>query len=210
VEGRPIFDFRFSNFDFSLRKALSRVRRTVGVHGSPNFNRRPEGATIDTLVIHYTALELAPSLEILSAPEAQVSTHFVIDRDGTICQLVGMADRAWHAGHSAIHGRADVNSYSVGIDLVFVPGVDEQYPGEQWAAMVDLVKALMRVLPIKSENVVGHEHVALPPGRKQDPGPLFDWNKLRSALSAPGHPGRGADARRNRKSKIENRKSRVA
>jgi N-acetyl-anhydromuramyl-L-alanine amidase AmpD len=144
---------------------------------SPNHNERPADAPIDTLIVHFTALDFQPSIAHLSCPQKEVSTHYVIDRDGSLAQLVSVARRGWHAGVGELRGRGDVNSYSVGLDLVFVPGQDLEYTAIQYRVLGELTRALVVALPIKEENVVGHEHVALPRGRKADPGPAFDWQR---------------------------------
>ncbi len=162
------------------KRVLSRLHEsglTCGWLPSPNHNERPANVTIDTLVVHFTALDFAPSVEHLSCPDKEVSTHYVIDRDGTLVQLVSVARRGWHAGIGELHGRGDVNSYSVGLDLVFVPNRDVEYSAAQYRVLAELTRALVAVLPIKRENIVGHEHVARPRGRKNDPGPAFDWTR---------------------------------
>ncbi len=153
---------------------------------SPNHNERPDSAPIDTLVVHYTALDYNPSIAHLSCPEKAVSTHYVIDRDGALAQLVSVTRRGWHAGVGELRGRGDVNSYSVGLDLVFVPGLDLEYSAIQYRVLAELTQALMAELPIKLENIVGHEHVALPKGRKGDPGPAFDWERYFVAAGLDG------------------------
>lgn len=152
---------------------------------SPNFNARPEGGLIDALIIHYTALEAAPSLAHLTSEETGVSTHYLIDRGGQLVQLVPVACRAWHAGQGELVGTADVNGRSVGIDLVFVPDVDTGYTHRQYEVLAYLTRALLAHLPIDPALIVGHEHVARPVGRKEDPGPLFDWQRYFALASLP-------------------------
>src|SRR5438034_11214460 len=92
---------------------------------SPNFNARPAGAAIDLLILHYTGMQAGQAaIERLCDPAAEVSSHYVIDEDGTTHRLVAEQDRAWHAGVSAWRGRDDVNSTSIGIELV--------NPGHEW------------------------------------------------------------------------------
>jgi N-acetylmuramoyl-L-alanine amidase len=143
---------------------------------SPNFNSRP-AIPIDTLVIHFTALELQPSIRHLCSPVKQVSTHFIIARDGALFQLVSVGERAWHVGVSSLYGQADVNSFSVGIDLVFVPKQLDEYTDPQYDVLSRLTRSLITHLPIVNNRIIGHEHVALPAGRKNDPGPRFDWKR---------------------------------
>ncbi|MFZ2988901.1 1,6-anhydro-N-acetylmuramyl-L-alanine amidase AmpD, partial [Ideonella sp.] len=108
-----------------------------------------------------------------------VSAHFFIRRDGEVVQFVACQDRAWHAGRSVWQGRVECNDYSVGIELEGLEG--EVFEPAQYSALTQLVQALARVLPI--QGLAGHEHVA--PGRKADPGPGFDWDRLRASLAWP-------------------------
>lgn len=149
---------------------------------SPNFNERPNDTVIDTVVIHYTDMENAEvSLERLCDPKAEVSSHYLIDEDGTIYQLVDDKKRAWHAGISHWNGKDNVNNFSIGIELqnhgynYFVLYEDwPSYPLQQMEALVLLLKDLKNRYPVR--YIVGHNDVS--PGRKQDPGPHFDWKWL--------------------------------
>ena len=109
----------------------------------------------------------------------QVSTHFLVRRDGQTLQFVSADRRAWHAGTSAWRGRANCNDSSVGIELEGLEG--GQFEAAQYRALVPLLQALARRYPLQA--ITGHEHVA--PGRKHDPGPGFDWQAL---LAMPGYP----------------------
>lgn len=149
---------------------------------SPNFNIRAPGAVVDSVVVHYTDMDYASSMERLLDYRAEAGTHFVIDRNGRMTALVSLRHRAWHAGKSELYGRPDVNSSSVGIDLVFVPGPKALYTQAQYRTLRTVLQTLQRHLPIHADRVVGHEDVAIPRGRKQDPGPLFDWKRVRSWL----------------------------
>ena len=144
---------------------------------SPNFGPRRSG--IDMLVLHYTGMTSAEAaLARLCDPTAEVSAHYLIDEDGTVHALVAEEMRAWHAGRSWWRGEADVNSRSVGIELVN-PGHEFGYrpfPPVQIAALVGLAGGILARHPIPPRNVVGHSDVA--PGRKQDPGELFPWADL--------------------------------
>ncbi len=171
--------------DFSIRDCLRELGVPLTSHPSPNHNARPEGGIIDALIIHYTALEAAPSLSHLTSEEMGVSTHYLIDRDGQLSQLVSVSRRAWHAGQGELAGVSDVNGRSVGIDLVFVPGIDAAYTDAQYQVLAYLTGALLEHLPINPALIVGHEHVARPVGRKEDPGPLFDWRRYFVLASVP-------------------------
>jgi len=156
---------------------------------SGNHDERPPGTRVDAVVIHYTALPLAESLELLRRPGHPASTHYVIDRDGTLYQLVPERLRAWHAGVSRLAGRDRVNDFSLGIDLVFRPDVDNGYEEVQYEVLLELLDGIRSRHPIDPALIAGHEDVAVPPGRKQDPGPLFDWPRIR-ARPRPSRPVR--------------------
>lgn len=156
---------------------------------SPNFNERPDGAPIDMIVIHYTDMETGEAaLSHMCSPDAKVSSHYMIEEDGRIFQLVEEEKRAWHAGVSAWRGRVNLNDYSIGIELCN-PGHSHGYypfPEAQMQALAALCKGIMARHPVPPENVVGHSDIA--PGRKQDPGPLFDWEWLKRAGVGVGVP----------------------
>ena len=109
----------------------------------------------------------------------RVSAHFFIDRRGALCQFVDVCARAWHAGVSRWDGRERCNDFSVGIEL---EGCDTQpFTVPQYAALEAVLLQLFDRLPgLRAGRVVGHSDVA--PGRKTDPGPHFDWARLRRAL----------------------------
>jgi AmpD protein len=162
---------------------------------SPNRDERPPGCAVDLLVIHYISLppgefggpaivefftnRLEPSghpyFAGISAMRA--SAHFLIRRDGELIQFVPCAMRAWHAGESSWRGRPRCNDFSIGIEVEGsgeVPFTDAQY--ERLAAVTH---ALAGRYPIA--DIVGHSDIA--PGRKQDPGPRFDWARYRAMLA---------------------------
>ena len=149
---------------------------------SPNFNARPEGASIDMLVLHYTGMQSAEAaLTRLCDPAAEVSAHYMIDEAGQVFALVDEEDRAWHAGVSVWRGEANVNNRSIGIELVN-PGHEFGYrpfPEAQMAALIELANGSLWRWPIPPRHVLGHADVA--PRRKQDPGELFDWRRLAEA-----------------------------
>ena len=146
---------------------------------SPNQDDRPPGTPIDTLLLHYTGMQSAgAAIDRLRDPAARVSSHFVVDEDGTVWRLVPDSRRAWHAGVSFWRGHAGLNDRSVGIEIVN-PGHEWGYrpfPPAQMEAVVALCRDLLERHPIPAVNVVGHSDVA--PDRKQDPGELFDWPHL--------------------------------
>ncbi len=143
---------------------------------SPNHGPRPENTPIDMLVLHYTGMKDGQSaLERLCDPVARVSAHYLIEEDGTVFALVEESRRAWHAGLGSWRGHTDINSRSIGIELVN-PGHEFGYrafPQAQMEALARLAPAILARHPIPPRNVVGHSDVA--PTRKEDPGELFDW-----------------------------------
>ncbi|NDV02467.1 N-acetylmuramoyl-L-alanine amidase [Pseudoroseicyclus tamaricis] len=141
------------------------------------------------VVLHYTVLDLSETLDRLCDPAAEVSAHYVIAGEGEVLQLVGEERRAWHAGAGRWGGVADVNSHSLGIELV--NDGRAPFPAPQMLALERLLAALMARHDIPPERVIGHSDMA--PGRKSDPGPRFDWRRLaRQRLSV--WPASGARA----------------
>ncbi len=154
---------------------------------SPNFGERTLPVTM--IVLHYTGMvDAASAIARLTDPASQVSAHYLIDEDGTIHRMVAEDKRAWHAGRAHWRGITDINSASVGIELVN-PGHEWGYrafPDAQIDALIPLVHAIKDRHQITRGNVVGHSDIA--PIRKQDPGELFPWNRLarlRLALPRP-------------------------
>lgn len=161
---------------------------------SPNAGPRRGGVTPDMIVLHYTAIaSAAGARDWLCNPEAEVSAHYLIDRDGAVDQLVDEADRAWHAGRGAWGEEADVNSRSIGIELVNTGA--EPFPAPQMASLEEVLRGAMGRWAIPPARVLGHSDTAV--GRKIDPGPRFDWRRLeRQGLAqavAPGGAGAAVD-----------------
>jgi N-acetylmuramoyl-L-alanine amidase len=149
---------------------------------SPNQDDRPGGpASINMLMLHYTGMQSAQAaIDRLRDPEAKVSSHYVIDEDGSVFCLVAESRRAFHAGISYWRGRRVLNDCSIGIEIVN-PGHEWGYrpfPAVQMAQVVSLCQAILARHAIPARNVVGHSDVA--PNRKQDPGELFPWQDLAS------------------------------
>ena len=157
---------------------------------SPNFDERALPVTM--LVLHYTGMQDAASaIGWLTNPEAKVSSHYVVAEDGQVLRLVAEDKRAWHAGRSYWRGITDVNSASVGIEIVN-PGHEWGYrpfPEEQMAALLPLLADIVARHGIAPANVVGHSDVA--PARKEDPGELFDWERLARLRLALARPRKG-------------------
>ncbi|MCO6419402.1 N-acetylmuramoyl-L-alanine amidase [Siccirubricoccus sp. KC 17139] len=146
---------------------------------SPNHDARPPGTPIDVLVLHYTGMRSGPeALGRLRDPAAQVSSHYLVEEDGTVFALVPETRRAWHAGISHWRGHAQLNGRSIGIEIVN-PGHEwgyRDFPALQMAAVCDLCLEILGRHPIPPWNVVAHSDIA--PDRKQDPGEKFDWEGL--------------------------------
>lgn len=146
---------------------------------SPNFGDRPNGRRPDVLVLHYTGMETGKAaLDRLCDPVAKVSAHYLIEEDGTCFRMVAEENRAWHAGLSFWAGESDLNSASIGIELVN-PGHEHGYrpfPEPQIAALLTLAAGIRDRYGILPHRVVGHSDIA--PTRKEDPGELFPWQRL--------------------------------
>ena len=179
--------------------------RHAGVLASPNCNPRPEGVSIDLVVIHSISLPpgefdngnvqrlFTNQLDWDAHPYFQgirglkVSSHFFISRTGKLWQFVSCNDRAWHAGESAYRGRSQCNDDSIGIELEGLEGNTFESP--QYDTLCSLCAALAQRYPIS--HIAGHEHIA--PGRKNDPGQGFDWVLLQNSLALPDRYFPGAD-----------------
>jgi AmpD protein len=164
---------------------------------SPNFGPRPASAQVDLIVIHSISLPpgefengnvqrlFTNQLDWNTHPYfqgirgLQVSSHFFISRSGALWQFVACQDRAWHAGDSCYRGRSNCNDDSIGIELEGLEG--ERFELPQYETLAALCAALLQACPIA--HIAGHEHIA--PGRKQDPGPGFDWPLLQASLALP-------------------------
>lgn len=148
---------------------------------SPNHDER--GAAVDHLILHYTGMRsAAEAVERLRDPAPPtrhpVSSHYVVDEDGTVLRLVPEDRRAWHAGVSFWRGATALNGRSIGIEVVN-PGHEfgyRDFPAAQMDAVAALCTSVLSRHPIPARNVVGHSDVA--PDRKQDPGERFDWRCL--------------------------------
>jgi AmpD protein len=185
--------------EYYRRSKLRVVKPSVDARGivraarqipSPNFDARPGGAAPSLVVVHgisvppgvfrgdgvielfTNALDPAAHPSYASIADLRVSAHFLIRRRGALIQFVSCNDRAWHAGVSAWCGRERCNDFSIGVEL---EGADEiPYTGVQYARLAALLVALKQRYPLTA--AVGHSDIA--PGRKTDPGPAFDWDRL--------------------------------
>jgi N-acetylmuramoyl-L-alanine amidase len=158
---------------------MSRQPTLPGLSQSPSPNFDTRSAAISLLVLHYTGMATAQeALLRLQDPQAKVSCHYVVLEGGQIIQLVAEDKRAWHAGVAHWRGISDVNSASIGIEIVN-GGHDfglPPYPAQQMARVAALAQDICARYAIAPGNVVGHSDVA--PLRKADPGEHFDWRYL--------------------------------
>jgi N-acetyl-anhydromuramoyl-L-alanine amidase len=190
----------------AAKAAALRVDRTGGLLVgarqvlSPHFDERPTGTAPELLVVHGISLPpgefggpwidrlFTGTLPADAHPEfreragLRVSAHALIRRDGETVQYVPFGRRAWHAGKSEYDGRTSCNDFSIGIEL---EGTDQTpYTDAQYRSLAALVSALLTAYPsLSAQRIVGHSDIA--PGRKTDPGPYFDWPRLRTLLAAP-------------------------
>lgn len=145
----------------------------------PSPNQDERNAPVDMLILHYTGMQTGTAaIDRLCDPEAQVSSHYVVEEDGAIFRLVPEDRRAWHAGVSYWRGHQALNARSIGIEIIN-PGHEfgyRDFPVLQMAAVCDLALGILARHPIPARNVVGHSDVA--PARKQDPGEKFGWEQL--------------------------------
>jgi N-acetylmuramoyl-L-alanine amidase len=147
---------------------------------SPNFNDRAENIALAYIIVHYTGMRnAAEAFTRLCDPATEVSAHYVIEENGTVTQLIDEGQRAWHAGHSFWRGVRDLNSASIGIELVN-PGHEYGYrafPEAQIAALQNLLPGIItRHEMAPATCLLAHSDIA--PTRKKDPGELFPWPHL--------------------------------
>lgn len=170
---------------------------------SPHYDERPIGMDIDLIVIHGISLppgefggpfidqlftqtlasEAHPYFALIA--QLRVSAHVLIRRTGEMTQYVSLFQRAWHAGVSCFVGRTHCNDFSIGIEL---EGSDEvPYTDEQYQQLAQLINLLQQIWPhINCNCIVGHCDIA--PGRKTDPGPAFDWERLHELMEFFSNP----------------------
>ena len=162
----------------------------VAYRPSPNHGGE---ITPRLIVVHYTGdNSLEGALSWLCSPKAKVSAHLVVAKDGTVYQLLPFNIRAWHAGVSSYEGESGVNDFSIGIENV---GIGDNWPAPQVEANRAVIAALFAAYELI--DVVGHEDVAVPKGRKPDPGPRYPWELVTGSASTGGdaRPTAGGDAR---------------
>lgn len=184
-----------------------RINRKTGLltearqQPSPNFDERPVNADINLIVIHAISLpagefggpwidqlfcnqlEASDHNDFKKICSLKVSAHILIRRDGELVQYVPFHQRAWHAGESCFEGSERCNDFSIGIEL---EGCDNKpFEDIQYQQLALLTQELMQCYPaINLQRIAGHSDIA--PGRKTDPGPLFDWEKYRELIAQFG------------------------
>ena len=169
----------------------------VGALSASRNHDGRKGSGVDTLIIHYTGMQdgLAALHRLCDPNPPRVSAHYVVFEDGEIVQCVAEARRAWHAGAGSWGGREDVNTRSIGIEIVN-PGHEFGYrpfPDAQIDAVVALTADMLTRHAIPRANVLAHSDIA--PTRKTDPGELFPWSQLAAVgaglwvPAAPLQPG---------------------
>jgi len=149
---------------------------------SPNHGERRDGRKVDCLILHYTGMATADTaLARLSDPNAEVSCHYVVLEDGGIIQMVNEARRAWHAGAGVWKGESDLNSASIGIEIVNYghDGNLPPYPEQHVNSVIALCRDIIARHAIAPQRVLAHSDIA--PARKRDPGEHFPWAQLHQA-----------------------------
>lgn len=184
-------------FDIDCSGWSADVRRLTSEH----FNERPSGCAIPHMVVLHNislppgqfgtgcvqalftgTLDTTCDASLADLKGLRVSSHFLIERDGTVTQFVSCDKRAWHAGVSRFNGKDNCNDFSIGIEL---EGTDfEPFKDEQYQRLVALLHAIDAKYGLS--DIVGHSDIAA--GRKTDPGPHFDWVRLYRVRSAFGSP----------------------
>ena len=143
---------------------------------SLNFDKRKK--KISFIILHYTETKtLEDAISLLTDQERKVSCHFILDINGKIFNLVDLENRAWHAGESKWKNFKDLNSHSIGIEIVY-PGEKSgsKYAKKQIKSLIDLIIFLKKKYNIKNNRILGHSDIA--PLRKIDPGKFFPWEEL--------------------------------
>ncbi len=152
---------------------------------SPNCDDRPASAEITCIVIHSTVEPTTEGTEgIFLNAAKKVSAHFVVGKDGRVVQMVPVEKRAWHAGKSMLDGVSDVNSYSIGIEMVNLNDGVDPYPPAQVEAVAGLIRLIRSRYNVPDNRVVSHAQIAQPAGRKSDPVG-FDFEALLKLARTP-------------------------
>jgi hypothetical protein len=137
---------------------------------SPNFDSRPEGERIDTVVWHHTSsrADARAVARYFQSEAAKVSSHYIVDRAGYIVRCVPDDKRAWHAGKSVLGDKPNVNGFSIGIEIANVGDSKDPYPNDQMEAIIRLTAWLCEKYDVPGTRITRHRDVAIPAGRKND------------------------------------------
>jgi N-acetylmuramoyl-L-alanine amidase len=151
-----------------------------------SLSARSQDSRVQYIIIHYTALDLQRSVQVLT--EQSVSSHYLLT-DGAAPKVYALVDesrRAYHAGLSSWKGATQLNSSSVGIEIVNpgyrdTPGgrVFAEFQQNQIDLLIPLVQDIARRHGVTPDRVLAHSDIA--PQRKEDPGPRFPWKQLADA-----------------------------
>lgn len=167
----------------ALRETLAPQSSAAGAFvPSPNHGERPAGQRPDMLILHYTGMpDEAEALRWLCDPASKVSAHYLVGETGDVVQLVPEARRAWHAGLGAWAGAFDMNNCSIGIEIANAghPMGLPPFPEPQIESVIRLCRDIVARWAIHPTRILGHSDVA--PGRKEDPGERFPWDRLYEA-----------------------------
>ncbi len=166
----------------------------IEFYESPNYDHRPSNVDIDTIIIHCISLprgeynnnniidlfqnnlDISKHESFSNLCDLKVSSHILITREGKVTQFVPFNYRAWHAGDSRYNNRKNFNDFSIGIELEGT--TDTEFTSEQYTSLNEVIVVLKSFYAnIVSDNILGHSDIA--PGRKTDPGDLFDWSKVK-------------------------------
>jgi N-acetylmuramoyl-L-alanine amidase len=142
---------------------------------SPNYNQRPKGIKIDMIIIHATHINKKDTIKKFLDPKSEVSSHYLITKDGGVISFVEDVNRAWHAGISHWDGKDNLNNNSIGIEIE--NDGEEDFSQKQYQILANLISELkIKHKDIKDSLILGHNEIAL--SRKEDPGKQFLWKKL--------------------------------
>ena len=144
-----------------------------------NYSSRKKNKIVKYIVLHYTGMKnLKLAYDKLSDETSNVSSHYLISRNGTIYNLLCPKYKAWHAGKSKWKNNININDYSIGIELEN-KGHDfgyTKFSNKQYNSLKELISFLKKNFNILNENIIYHSDIA--PNRKKDPGEKFFMNKI--------------------------------
>ncbi len=180
------------------RESAELVRPFIPDHAGarvlPSPNHGPRARPVSAIVLHYTGMPgCEAALELLCSPIHEVSAHYVVEEDGRVLQLVPETRRAWHAGVSYWAGETDMNSISIGVEIVHPGHIDPRpYPDAQISAVIALCRDICARRAIAPARILAHSDIA--PRRKIDPGEFFPWDALAAAGVGLAAPAAAPDA----------------